>query len=182
MKTSVTKFLDDLKVDYTVKPHQKEAFTSEDAAHERGIRLSQIVKCMVGHDEHGNLYVMLIPGDRILKLKKVREVAGGVRIHLVPPDELVKTFGVTIGAISPVQFYQKSKIFMDHTIFEEDDVDISSGDLCAGIELKADKLCEILSAKRCDIVSTSHGSKVRLQQRQMLREGYLFVSGIKGSF
>ena len=76
MRTSVTQFLDSVGLNYQVTPHQNEAFSCEDVARERGLRLSQIVKCLVGSDPEGGVHVMLIPGDKILKLKRVRQLAG----------------------------------------------------------------------------------------------------------
>jgi Cys-tRNA(Pro) deacylase len=154
VETMVTKYLDEKRISYTIRLHAKPAFTSEDAARERGVRLSQIVKCMIGVGGTGTMYAMLLPGDRTLKLRKVARLAGDETIRLMPVGEIEKQLGVTVGAISPVQLIGRALIYMDDTVFEEVDVDISSGDPDAGIELKAEDLCRILDAKRCDIIST----------------------------
>ena len=155
MRTNVTKILDDAGIPYTLKPHAGPVYTCEDAARERGVRISQIVKCMVGKDSTGIVHVMLIPGDKTLKLKKVRQIAGGVRVELVSPEQLADEYDLTVGAISPTQFIGKGRFYMDNTVFLDEDVDISSGDPSAGIELKAEALCALLCAERCDIISTS---------------------------
>ena len=155
MKTSVTQFLDSVGISYEIKPHKRKVYTCEDAARERGVRLSQIVKCMIGRDQAGNISVMLIPGDKILKLKKVRQVAGGIRIDLVPPEELTEELGLTVGAISPIQLLGLATFYIDNSIFREEFVDISSGEPDAGIELRAMSLRDILGASQCDIISTS---------------------------
>jgi prolyl-tRNA editing enzyme YbaK/EbsC (Cys-tRNA(Pro) deacylase) len=155
METVVTQFLNERGIIYTIKPHSNPVFTSVDAAKERGVRLSQIVKCMVGADPKGQLFVMMIPGDKIWKIKRVRSLAGGIRIDLVEPEKLVETYGVIVGAISPTQFVGIATLYMDNSIFREEDVDISSGDPSAGIKLKASDLEAVLGAIRCDIVSTT---------------------------
>lgn len=155
METVVTQFLNERGIIYRIKPHPNPVFTSEDAAKERGVRLSQIVKCMVGADPKGRLFVMMIPGDKILKIKRVRSLAGGIRIDLVEREKLAETYGVIVGAISPTQFVSIATLYMDNSIFKEEDVDISSGDPSAGIELKASDLEVVLGAIRCDIVSTT---------------------------
>ncbi len=154
----VTKFLESRGVRFRIKPHENDVFTCEDAARERGVRLSQIVKCMIGRDPSGDVHVMLIPGDTILKLKRVRQLAGGIRIDLVPPDTIAKEMGLIVGAISPVQLIGRAKFYMDHHIFNEKWVDISAGIPRAGIELASEDLCAVLSAIRGDIISTSHSS------------------------
>nr|WP_294548309.1 YbaK/EbsC family protein [uncultured Rhodopila sp.] len=155
METVVTRFLSERGIPYKLKRHSLPAYNCEDAARERGVRVSQIVKCMVGMDIEGGLHVMLIPGDRVLKLKKVRSVAGGIKIDLVGREALAEDFDVVVGAISPTQFFGNADFYIDHSVFLEDDVDISSGDLTAGVELNALHLEALLGAMRCDIVSAS---------------------------
>ena len=154
METLATQFLDSESIDYQIKPHRKEVFTCEEAARERGVRLSQIVKCMVGLDSEGNIHVMLIPGDKRLKLKRVRKVANGAKIDLVSPEALADEFRITVGAISPIQFVGKARFYMDNSLDREKLVDISSGRPDAGIELASEDLGKILAAVRCDIIST----------------------------
>ena len=40
MNTEITEKLDELQIEYKIKPHKKPVYTSEDAARERGVRLS----------------------------------------------------------------------------------------------------------------------------------------------
>jgi prolyl-tRNA editing enzyme YbaK/EbsC (Cys-tRNA(Pro) deacylase) len=110
---------------------------------------------MVGMDIEGGLHVMLIPGDRLLKLKKVRSLAGGIKIDLVCRETLADDYGVVVGAISPTQFFGIANFYIDNSVFMERDIDISSGELNAGVELSAVHLEELLGAMRCDIISSS---------------------------
>lgn len=154
MKTQVTEFLDSASVPYEIKPHVKAVYTCEDAAHERNVRLTQILKCMIGQDEQQNIYVMLIPGDKILKIKRARQVAKGRRIELLQPDRISDHLGLTVGAISPIQLLGKAKQFLiDNKVFREEYIDISSGEPDFGIEMRSDTLTAILKAVRCNIVS-----------------------------
>jgi len=153
METDVTSFLESANINYKVKPHKTDVFTCEDAARERNVRLSQIVKCMIGKDVKGNLHVMLIPGDRTLKIKLVRALAGSIKITLVQPDEIAKELGLVVGAISPTQLIGKAKFYFDNTIFNEEFVDISSGKPDAGVELLSEDLFNVLGGMKCDIIS-----------------------------
>ncbi len=141
-------------VPFVIKPHAEEAFTSAHAAEQRGIRISQIVKCMVAQSERGQLVVLLIPGDKTLKLRKVRKLVDGSPLALVDPEQLRTTHELTVGAISPVQLLGRARIFMDPTVLEEELVDISSGDLCSGVELASKDLRDFVGAEVADLVST----------------------------
>ncbi len=69
MKTVITEKLEELKLNYTVKPHSQPVYTSEAAARERGVRLSQIVKTMLLMDRNDRMVVAVLPGDKKLDLK-----------------------------------------------------------------------------------------------------------------
>jgi Cys-tRNA(Pro) deacylase len=151
--TTVAKLLDDCEIGYTVKEHQNPAFSCEDVARERKMQLSQILKCMVGKDSNDNICVMLIPGDKTLEIKKVRQAAGGEKIKLISPKELTDSHGVIVGAISPMQFIGSAKFFLDKKVLEEDIVDISSGSPYAGVEVNISDLVRVISPTICDIAS-----------------------------
>jgi len=150
---AVAKVLDDFGIEYIIKEHPDPAFTCEEVAHERDIRLSQVLKCMVGKDARDNVYVMLIPGDKLLKIQKVRNLSGGIKINLFHPVDLSAVFGVTVGAISPVQFLGIAKFYLDRTVLLEDIIDISSGSPYAGIHLKSKDLVCVVEPIVCDIIS-----------------------------
>lgn len=154
METTVTTLLKQSGIPFEVKPHSQSVYTCEDAARERGCRVSQIVKCMIGKDGEGRLHVMLVPGDKKLKIKKARQVAGGIRIDLVTPAEM-EALGLTAGAISPIQLIEYTKYFyIDRHILREEHVSISSGDPKAGVELRSEDLVSALNGTLCDIIST----------------------------
>jgi prolyl-tRNA editing enzyme YbaK/EbsC (Cys-tRNA(Pro) deacylase) len=109
---------------------------------------------MVGIDGEEHIYVMLIPGDKVLKIKRVRQLTNGIRIDLADRDVISKTLGLTVGALSPIQLIGKAKrYFMDNHVFREERVAMSSGDPNSGILLNPHGLAETLQATTCDIVS-----------------------------
>ena len=145
--------LERLGVPYTLKPHEKPALTCETAAAERGVRVSQIVKCMVGTTDRGQMVVMLLPGDRTLKSSKARKHLGAGGLALVDPERLAGDLGLTVGAISPLQLLGRATMLMDPTVLEEELVDISAGDPMIGVELASKDLARILDAQMVEIVS-----------------------------
>ena len=145
------KIFDNLGIKYEIKKHQSPVYTCEDAAKERGVVLAQVLKCMVGKDSEGNIYAMLLPGDRLLKIKKVRQIAQGANISLAPTEELAK-LGLEVGAISPVQLLGRAKFYMDKTVLNEEYITISSGAADAGVMLKTKDLAGVIKPDLCDII------------------------------
>jgi Cys-tRNA(Pro) deacylase len=153
METAVTSFLTKKGIPFTVKEHRSPALTCETAAQERGVRVSQIVKCMVGETDAGSLVVMMLPGDRTLKSSKAKKWLRAKSLQLVAPERLASDHGLTVGAISPIQLRGKATMLMDPTVLEEEVVDISSGHPLAGVELSSSVLREVLGAELVSIVS-----------------------------
>ncbi|MEN8234941.1 MAG: YbaK/EbsC family protein [Actinomycetota bacterium] len=153
MRTDVTDYLDERKIAYVVKPHRRPALTAETAAAERGVRVGQVTKCMIGENETGQLVAMLIPGDKRLKSSRARKHLGVSSLELVPRERLVAEHGLVVGAISPTQLVGKALILADPSVLDEERVTISSGDPLAGLELSSKDLLEAVGAEATDIIS-----------------------------
>jgi Cys-tRNA(Pro)/Cys-tRNA(Cys) deacylase len=154
MNTEVTDLLDGMDISYEIKEHSQPALTAETAAEERGVRVSQIVKCMVGR-AGSSLVVMMIPGDKTLKSSKARKYMGAQSLDLVPPEVLKSELGLTVGAIAPLQLIGRARMLMDPSVLEEELVDISSGDPMAGVELRSSELRDLLGAEMVAMVSAN---------------------------
>ena len=146
IETSTTKRLDQAKIAYQILPHQQPVFTCDDAARERGVTTSQITKTMIGSNPEGEVYVILLPGDCKLKIKRVRQAAGSKKIELMPADQIQEKLGLTVGAISPVDLIGRAKFFIDQRFFDNATITISSGLPEAGIGLASQQLADLLDA------------------------------------
>jgi Cys-tRNA(Pro) deacylase len=160
MITITTKILDNCGIAYTLKRHVCDALTCAEVAHERGLRLSQVLKCMVGKDNFGKIYIMMIPGNKTLKMKKMRRIVGNGRLDLIPADELTIDYGLKIGGISPFHFLEiakkgKARFYLDQNVLHEEYIDISSGQLNAGVLLRTNDILDLLKPHICDITSNT---------------------------
>lgn len=145
MRTAITERLDALGINYRIRTHKKPAYTSEDAARERGVHLSQIVKTMVLKDRSGRTVVTVLPGHKKLDLKKIKKLMKCKDLRFMDKESLEKEFGLITGAIAPVrELFGGLPIFVDPAVFDEALVCISSGDPGAGVELKRDDLEKLL--------------------------------------
>ena len=153
MTETAADYLQARGIAFELKPHQRPALTCEAAAAERGVRLSQIVKCMVAQTDGGDLVALLLPGDRKLKSSKARKWLGAGKVELLPPERLERDHGLIVGAISPVDLLGQATIVMDPSVLDEEFVDISSGDPLAGVELASADLRDVLQAHVVDITS-----------------------------
>jgi Cys-tRNA(Pro) deacylase len=145
VKTYVTDFLDNLNIPYKIKRHNRPVFTSEDAAMERGVRLSQIVKTMLLMGKNEFTMVALLPGHKKLDLKKLKKISGQKKLEFMDRKTIENRFGLVVGAVAPVgPAFEGLHIFIDPSVFEEEVIDISSGDPTAGLELTRDDFRKLL--------------------------------------
>jgi Cys-tRNA(Pro) deacylase len=141
----VTDYLKQQHISYQIKYHSKAVFTSEEAAKERNVRLAQIVKTMFLSNKEGDLIVAVLPGNRRLDRKKIKKISGCQDLRLMDKESIEKQTGFTVGAISPVVNKLRGlPMLVDPSVFEEELLDISSGDPNAGIELARDDLKKLL--------------------------------------
>jgi len=152
IKTTVTEYLDERQMKYEIKYHSKPVFTSEEAATERGVNLSQVVKTMVLTDS-SQIMLAVLPANRRLDLKKARKMTGSKNLQFASKDLIENRFGLVIGAIAPFgNKFEGIAVYVDSAIFDEEVLDISSGDPRAGLELHRDTLRTLLGpATFCEI-------------------------------
>ena len=146
MKSKITKKIDALNIPYTIKLHTKPVYTSEDAARERGVRLSQIVKTMLLTNSHSDMVAAVIPGDKKLDSKKLKKLTGLKSLIFMNRESVEKKLGLVAGAIAPLgEIFQGIPVLVDPGVFAEPLVEISSGDPSAGLELKKEDLRRLLN-------------------------------------
>ncbi len=144
LKTEITDFLDEEKVFYRVKGHSKPVFTSEEAAFERGVRLSQVVKTMLLADGD-KVLVAVIPSHKKLDVKKLKKISGLKNLQFMDRGAIERKTGLIVGAVAPIgPILGGIPLFVDPSVFDEEWLDISSGDPKAGLELHRDDLKKLL--------------------------------------
>tara|TARA_Y100001956_G_scaffold3954_1_gene3725 strand:- start:3231 stop:3713 length:483 start_codon:yes stop_codon:yes gene_type:complete len=150
--TKVTRYLTEQQVSYRLLPHKTPAITIEDAANQRGVRTSQMVKSIVLRDM-GDLFALACaPGNQSVDPKKVRALLECRRMTCVDLSDVPDLTGYQIGTVTPLLLATPMRIIFDHQILLEEEVTISSGSNMAGIALRRDdlvRLCQPIFADIC---------------------------------
>ena len=138
--TPLMDFLIQQGVAFRVLPHQREAISIEDAAQQRGIRPSQMVKSILLRDMGGQLALACVPGDRSVDPKKVRAFLQCRRMTCVDQNDVEALTGYAIGTVTPLALKRAIPVLFDPLLLEESEVTISSGDRMAGLALSIEDL------------------------------------------
>jgi len=144
--TRVTQVLTQRGVPFRLSIHGKPALTVAEAAALRKMRPGQMVKTMVLRLPDGSHVAALVPGDRDVDLRLVRQALGVRRLAWVAREEVETVTGYPPGAVSPVGIQGVSIILADALIADEDEVAISSGTHGAGVRLAAADLLRVIDA------------------------------------
>jgi prolyl-tRNA editing enzyme YbaK/EbsC (Cys-tRNA(Pro) deacylase) len=156
----VLEVLEAAGVSYRIREHGTAAFTSEAAAQERDVRLSQIVKVILLRPRANSdeILVAVLPGDRRLEWPKLKALFGGRGVTFLEQDAIVARLGLVPGAISPLHPNLAGlPMVIDSSLLEEESVDLSSGSLDAGVEIQSAALLRMLPDAEVADVSSATG-------------------------
>lgn len=126
--------LEELGIEHEVVVQDEPTKDCDDAARERGVETSQIVKSLI-IDAGGELLHACIPGDRTLSEKKL-----GQEYRLVDPEKSNELTGFESGAVHPLSTDLKHVV--DERLLENERVSFTTGNTQKGVIIKPGKLRE----------------------------------------
>ncbi|MCZ4294261.1 aminoacyl-tRNA deacylase [Vibrio sinaloensis] len=149
--THITQYLESQQVNFRLLPHQHPAVTIEDAAMQRGIRPSQMVKSIVLRDMSDRYAIACAPGDQSIDPKKVRALLEWRRMTCVSMEQVESLTGYQIGTVVPLLLKTPMVVVFDQQLLREPEVTISSGSNMAGIALQCDDLIRLCQPRVANI-------------------------------
>lgn len=134
--------------------------TVQEAAEQRNMRTGQMVKTMVLRLPDGSHIAALVPGDRDVDLKLIKQLYGIRRLSWVAREEVEALTGYPPGAVSPVGIGGVREILADPLFLQEEELAISSGRHGAGVRLATADLLGVIDARMVTISkpSVAHNS------------------------
>jgi Ala-tRNA(Pro) deacylase len=154
MQTKVTAFLDREGVAYRLLSHSEPAFTVGAAAQQRGVAVEKMVKSILLRESKGERYVMAcVTGEARLDPKAVRAILGPSwrRLSFASGEEITAVTGYIQGAVNPLCLPDDVPVIFDTLIADCPQVNISSGDPMAGLELNPQDLIRLAQARLAPI-------------------------------
>jgi Ala-tRNA(Pro) deacylase len=121
-------------IDFAVLRHQR-VFTSEEAAAVRGVALSTGAKALICKADAG-FVMFVIPADRKLDSKKVRQT---LRIHglrFASGEELSDLTGLPPGAVPPFGSFFGLPTYCDTRLGENERINFNAGDNSISVSLR----------------------------------------------
>jgi len=150
--TLVEDFLRKNSIPYRLLPHQKPAFTVEDAVRERGVKVDEMVKSILLVDKNKRYCLACIPGDKQVDPQRVSALLSFKRMSFASKDEIALITGHPLGAVCPLLLKQSIPIVFDEEIRLKNKVNISAGIPTLGVELSSADLIKLVNPMEGKII------------------------------
>lgn len=151
-KSQAVRVLDEQRIPYRLVRYAHKATNVEEAAAERGVTRSQVVKTLLLRRPDRRHVVALVRGDRRLSLKKLARLVGVKTMDMAPPADVARITGYQIGAVSPLGLRRSDvPVYVDQGITEVPLVSVSAGRHDAGLELDTRDLVQAVNGQIADI-------------------------------
>jgi prolyl-tRNA editing enzyme YbaK/EbsC (Cys-tRNA(Pro) deacylase) len=153
LRTRITDLLDHQNIPYRVLPHSEPVYTVETAAQQRGAPVEEMVKSILLRDKKKRYVMACVLGNARLDPKAVRAhlPEGWWRLSFASGTEVLAVTGCVQGAVAPVGLPEEVPVIFDEPIANLNQVNISSGDPMAGLELDSSDLIRISGAQLAPI-------------------------------
>ncbi len=151
-KTNVMRVLDQKKIPYT--EHFYEGVVSgTDVAEYLNEDPARCFKTLVTVAASKHHYVLIVPVDATLDLKKAAKAVGEKSVAMIKINELLPLTGYVHGGCSPIGMKKQFKTVAHITANDFETIFISAGKIGYQVELKFSDIQKVISISTADIIA-----------------------------
>lgn len=152
VKTNAVRFLEKNKVEFSFLTYESEGFLDGvSVANKLSQPLEITFKTLVAQGKSRNYYVFVIPVAKELDLKKAARAVSEKSVEMLPVKELTAVTGYVRGGCSPIGMKKQFPTVLDISAAGREYIMFSGGKLGMQIQMKPEKLVEILRGKMEDL-------------------------------
>jgi len=130
---------------------KKETIHTADAARAAGLELNRVTKNLVSKTEEGEPVLLIIPGDKRVRLKSAAKVLGTRRVFLVSFEEAEKISGYPPGGTPSIGHKTKMRTVIDKSLLQYETIYCGGGSRGRLLELKTEDVIRLSSAVVAEI-------------------------------
>lgn len=151
-KTLVEQILDKAKI-----PHEGLSLNALDGNLPDEIKKSDIYKTLALIGDKTGPIIGILPLTEHLAEKKLAQISGNKKIHMIPQKDLQATTGYIHGANNPVGIWQTKKfpIFIDEIAENKETIIVSAGELGRSVRVNPQALADFVHATFADFKESS---------------------------
>ena len=128
-KTNCCRILDSLGIEYLLLTYEwsEDALDAISVAEKLHLPHEQVFKTLILRGDVIPLFVIIVPGNAEVSLKKVAKATGNTSCSLLPISELFTLTGYLRGGCSPIGMKKHYPTYLEETSFLFDTISISPG-------------------------------------------------------
>ncbi|MEM2909521.1 MAG: YbaK/EbsC family protein [Nitrososphaerota archaeon] len=148
---SVKKFMKEKGANGTIiELGEGKARSSVLAALAVGCSVTQIAKNIVVETECGDVFLVIISGDKRVDLSKVSKLVGA-NLKLASPENVLEETGYVVGGVPPFGHKKRMKTFLDRSVERFSEVYTSGGSPDTLLKISVNELRRLTAAEIVDV-------------------------------
>jgi len=153
-KTNAARLLDNMNIPYDLKeyPVDENDLSAEAISSKIGLDVHQVFKTLVLRGNTNGIFVIVLPGDCEVNLKKAAKVSGNKSAAMVHMKELLGLTGYIRGGCSPLGMKKEYPVFIQKSCLDFDSIYVSGGKRGLQLLLKPNDLIRAAKCEVCDII------------------------------
>lgn len=151
-KTNAMRILESMGIEYEVLSYDwdEEHLDAVHASQTAGLLPQQVFKTIVMQDDSKNVYVLCLPADFSVSLKKARTLTGSKDIDLIKLTQLQDLTGYVRGGCSPLGMKKHYPTFVEELAQLEEYIFVSAGQRGLQLKLRPEDLVRAANATFAD--------------------------------
>ena len=125
---------------------KKETIHTADAAKAAGLELHRVTKNLVSKTDEGEPVLLIIPGDRRVKLKAAAKALGARRVSLVSFEEAEKISGYPPGGTPSIGHKIRMRTVIDKSLLQYETIYCGGGSRKRLLELRTEDVIKLNNA------------------------------------
>ncbi|MFZ9760505.1 MAG: Cys-tRNA(Pro) deacylase [Candidatus Kapaibacteriota bacterium] len=128
-KTNCCRILDSLAIPYTLLTYEwsEDSLDAISVADKLQLPHEIVFKTLVLRGDSTPVFVIIVPGNQEVSLKKVAKATGNASCSLLPISDLFHLTGYLRGGCSPIGMKKQFPTYLEETSFLFDEISISPG-------------------------------------------------------
>ena len=152
-KTNAARLLDARGIDYELTEYEVDEsdLSATMLAEKIGQNIEQVFKTLVLRGDKTGVFVVVVPGNAEVDLKKAAKISGNKSAAMVQQKELLPLTGYIRGGCSPLGLKKPYPIFMDESCYLFSEIFISAGQRGLQLKINPEDLISITGAITGDV-------------------------------
>lgn len=151
-KTQAMRLLEGKGVPYEARTYPPDERDAQAVAEHIGVPAGQVFKTLVVRRQRGKPFLVMVPADGQLNLKKMAQVVGEKKVYMASHNEAEALTGLEVGGISALGLLNRGfDIVLDISAQRYETIWISAGEKGINIGVPVEGLAAITGAEYLDV-------------------------------